>query len=83
MSFTFREEGLVADVVEKVTAADNQGDTEQFERVRAFVLAELEAWPTAPGSPNGVLVETAGHYDSTSRNVTVVIRPVRIGTPED
>lgn len=79
----FRAEGLVADVVEAVEAADNQGDTAQFEAVRAFVLAELEAWPTGPGAPNGVLVEAAGHHDATSRNVTIVIRPMRVGAPED
>ncbi|MFD9444939.1 hypothetical protein [Streptomyces sp. NPDC060001] len=79
----FREEGLIADVVAAVEAADNQGDTGQFEAVRSFVLAELEAWPTGPGAPNGVLVETAGHHDDRSRNVTIVIRPVRIGAPED
>ncbi|MDX3559080.1 hypothetical protein PV729_46815 [Streptomyces europaeiscabiei] len=83
MSFSLRIEGPVADVVEQVTAADNHGDTGQFEAVRALVLAELEAWPTGPGSPNGALVEAAGHYDDLSRNVTVVIRPVRIGLPED
>jgi hypothetical protein len=83
MSFTIRAEGLIADVVEQVTAADNHGDTSQFEAARSFVLGELEAWPTGPGAPNGALVEMAGHYDDTSRNVTVVVRPVRIGAPED
>lgn len=83
MTFNIREEGLVADVAARIEAADNQGDTGQFEAVRALVLAELDAWPTGPGAPNGALVEVAGHYDDTSRNVTVVIRPVRIGTPED
>jgi hypothetical protein len=78
MSFTIRAEGLVADVVEHVTAADNQGDTEQFEAVRAFVLAELETWPT-----DGVTVEASGHHDSASRNITIVLRPLRLGTPED
>jgi exoribonuclease R len=72
----------VADVVEQVTAASGGGDA-QFEAVRAFVLAELEAWPTGPGAPNGALVEMAGHSDDTSRNVTIVVRPVRIGAPED
>lgn len=83
MSFTLRAEGLLADVVEEVESADNHGDTSQFEAVRAFVLAELEVWPTGPGAPNGVLVEAAGHYDEASRNVTIVMRPVRIGAPED
>ncbi|MBE4783902.1 hypothetical protein [Streptomyces caniscabiei] len=80
---SFRAEGLVADVAEAVEAADNQGDTTQFEAVRAFVLAELAAWPTGPGAPNGVLVEAAGHHDATSRNVTIVIRPMRVIAPED
>lgn len=79
----FRTEGLVADVIAAVEAADNQGDLTQFEAVRAFVLAELAAWPTSPGAPNGVLVETAGHHDDRSRNVTIMIRPMRIGAPED
>ncbi|MGX1908993.1 hypothetical protein ACWIID_09040 [Streptomyces phaeochromogenes] len=83
MSFSVRTEGLLADVVETVTSADNQGDTEQFEAVRAFILAELAAWPTEPGAPNGALVEMAGHHDPTSRNVTVVIRPLRIVPAED
>lgn len=83
MSFSMRSEGLVADVVEAVTAADNQGDTEQFEAVRAFVLAELAAWPVGVGAPNGALVEIAGYHDPTSRNVTVVIRPLRIVPAED
>lgn len=83
MSLTIRAEGLLADVVALVEAADNHGDTEQAEAVRAFVLAELEAWPTGPGAPNGVLVEAAGHHDATSRNVTIVIRPMRVGAPED
>ncbi|WP_405543940.1 hypothetical protein OG478_22800 [Streptomyces phaeochromogenes] len=83
MSFTIRAEGLVADVVEQVTAADNSGDTGQFEAVRAFVLAELEAWPTEPGSLNGVMVEAAGHHEPTSRNVTIVMRPMHVGAPED
>ncbi|MDQ1037280.1 hypothetical protein QFZ75_003696 [Streptomyces sp. V3I8] len=83
MSFTLRAEGLLADVVEQVTAADNQGDETQFEAVRAFVLAELEAWPTEPPALNGVLVELAGHHDSSNRNVTVVMRPMYFGPPED
>lgn len=83
MSLTIRTEGLVADVIARVEAADNHGDTEQAEAVRAFVLAELAAWPTGPGAVNGVLVETAGHHDDRSRNVTVVIRPQWIGAPED
>ena len=83
MSLTIRAEGLVADVITEVQAADAHGDTGQAEAVRAFILGELEAWPTGPGAPNGVLVEASGHHDDTSRNVTVVIRPVRIGAPED
>lgn len=83
MSLTIRAEGLVADVIAEVQAADAHGDTGQAEAVRAFILGELQAWPTGPGAPNGVLVEASGHYDDTSRNVTVVIRPVRIGAPED
>lgn len=83
MSFSLRTEGLLADVVERVTAADNQGDTEQFEAVRAFVLAELAAWPTEPPALNGVLVELAGHRDSSNRNVTIVMRPMYFGPPED
>lgn len=83
MSLTIRAEGLVADVIAQVQAADNHGDTEQAEAVRAFVLAELAAWPTGPGAVNGALVETAGSHDDRSRNVTVVIRPVRVGAPED
>jgi hypothetical protein len=83
VSLTIRAEGLVADVIAQVQAADAHGDVWQAEAVRAFVLAELEAWPTGPGAANGVLVETAGFHDDRSRNVTVVIRPVRIGVPED
>ncbi|GHH68594.1 exoribonuclease R [Streptomyces umbrinus] len=83
MSLTIHAEGLLADVIEQVTAADNQGDLTQAEAVRAFILAELEAWPTGEGAPNGVLVEAAGHHDTTSRNVTVMIRPLRLGAPED
>lgn len=83
MSLTIRAEGLLADVIAQVEAADNHGDTGQAETVRAFVLAELAAWPTGEGAPNGVLVEAAGHHDATSRNVTIVIRPMRVGTPED
>lgn len=83
MSFAIREEGLVADVIARIEAADNHGDLTQFEAVRALVLGELQAWPTGPGAPNGALVEVAGHFDDTSRNVTIVVRPVRIGTPED
>lgn len=82
MSFSLHAEGLVADVAEQVTAADSGGDT-QFEAVRAFVLAELEAWPTGEGAPNGVLVDMAGHQDPASRNVTVVMRPQRVGPAED
>ncbi|MDX2667382.1 hypothetical protein [Streptomyces stelliscabiei] len=82
MSFSLHAEGLVADVVEQVTAADSGGDT-QFEAVRAFVLAELEAWPTGEAAPNGVLLDMAGHNDTTSRNATVVLRPKRIGPLED
>ncbi|MFE7073813.1 hypothetical protein ACFU96_27370 [Streptomyces sp. NPDC057620] len=83
MSFNFRTEGLIADVVEEVTAADNPGENPQFERVRAFVLAELEAWPTEPPALNGVLVEVAGFFDSSSRNVTIILRPMYVGPPED
>lgn len=82
MSFSLHAEGLVADVVEQVTAADTGGDT-QFEAVRAFVLAELAAWPTGEAAPNGVLLDMAGHNDATSRNATVVLRPKRIGPLED
>ncbi|MDX3068527.1 hypothetical protein PV518_41360 [Streptomyces sp. ND04-05B] len=83
MSLTIRAEGLLADVIAQVEAADNHGDTGQAETVRAFVLAELAAWPTGEGAANGVLVETAGHHDDRSRNVTIVIRPMRVGAPED
>lgn len=83
MSFSLRTEGLLADVVERVTAADNQGDTEQFEAVRAFVLAELAAWPTEPPALNGVLVDMAGHWEASSRNVTIVLRPMYVGPAED
>lgn len=83
MSFNFRTEGLVPDVVEQVTAAGNPGENPQFEAVRAFVLAELEAWPTEPPALNGVLVELAGFHDTSSRNVTVIMRPMYIGPPED
>lgn len=83
MSFTLRTEGLIADVAEQVTAAANPGDNEQFETVRAFVLSELEAWPTEPPALNGVLVEVAGFHDSASRNVTVILRPMYIGPAED
>ena len=83
MSLTIRAEGLVADVIAQVQAADGHGDTGQAEAVRAFILSELEAWPTGPGAPNGVLVEASGHHDDHSRNVTIVIRPMRVGAPED
>lgn len=79
----FRAEGLIADVIEEVESADNQGDTGQFERIRSFVLAELAAWPTGPGAPNGALVEFAGYHDDASSNATVMMRPVRVGEPED
>lgn len=82
MSFSLHVEGLLADVVEQVTAADSGGDT-QFEAVRAFVLAELEVWPTEPPAMNGVLVDIAGHHEPSSRNVTVVMRPLRVGPAED
>lgn len=82
MSFSLHAEGLVADVVEQVTAADSGGDT-QFEAVRAFVLAELQAWPTEPPALNGVLVDMAGHQDAASRNATIVMRPLRVGPLED
>ncbi|MFL1904753.1 hypothetical protein ACJWDR_37470 [Streptomyces tauricus] len=80
MSFSLHAEGLLADVVEQVTAAE--GD-EQFQAVRAFVLSELEAWPTEPPARNGVLLEIAGHAEAISRNVTVVMRPIHVGPPED
>jgi hypothetical protein len=83
VSLTIRAEGLVADVIAEVQAADNHGDTGQAEAVRAFILGELGAWPTGPGAPNGVLVEASGHHDDRSRNVTIMIRPVRVGAPED
>ena len=83
MSLTISAEGLVPDVIAIVQAASNHGDTEQAEAVRAFVLAELEAWPTGEGAVNGVRVETAGNHDDRSRNVTIVIRPQWIGPPED
>ncbi|WP_060880152.1 hypothetical protein [Streptomyces scabiei] len=82
MSFSLHVEGLVADVVEELSAADTGGDA-QFEAARAFVLAELEAWPTEDGAPNGALVDIAGHADPTSRNATIVIRPKRVGPLED
>lgn len=82
MSFSFRAQDLLANGVEQVTAVDSQGD-EQFESVRAFVLSELEAWPTEPPARNGVLLEFAGHAEATSRNVTVVMRPIHVGPPED
>jgi hypothetical protein len=82
MSFSLHAEGLIADVVEEVTAANSRGDA-QFEAVRAFVLSELQAWPTEPPAPNGVLVDMAGHQDPSSRNVTVVMRPLRVGPAED
>lgn len=82
MSFSLHAEGLVADVAEQVTAADSGGDP-QYEAVRAFVLGQLENWPSGEGAPNGVLVDMAGHQDALSRNVTVVMRPQRVGPLED
>lgn len=79
MSFSIQAAGRVADAIEQVKAATGYGDTSQFDAARAFILAELEAWPVAEHAAAGVLVEGSGHHDATtSRNVTITIRPLHL-----
>jgi hypothetical protein len=82
MSFSIHAAGRIADVIEQVKAHDfGGGDTSQAEAVRAFVLSELQAWPDGPYY-RGVVVESSGHHDGSSRNVTLTLRALHIREPK-
>lgn len=83
MSFSIHAAGRVADVIEQVKAHEYVGDTSQAEAVRAFVLAELEAWPDG-SYYKGVIVEASGHHDQSNRSLTLTVRPlcIREAKPE-
>ncbi|WP_330349563.1 hypothetical protein [Streptomyces sp. NBC_00582] len=83
MSFSIHAAGLVADAVEQVKAAECQGDSSQFEALRALILAELTAWPSSEHGPKGVFVEASGHHDVHSRNLSLTIRPMYIKVPAE
>jgi exoribonuclease R len=83
MSFAIHAAGRIPEAVAQIKAIKQVGtDTSQFDAVRDFVLAELEAWPTAPNSPKGVFVEASGHHDQFTRNLSISIRPLWIREPE-
>lgn len=81
MSFSILAAGTVPDAIEQVKAISWVPENEQAEAVRAYILAQLEAWPVNANSPKGVLVEASGHADNYTRNVTLTIRPLYIRLP--
>lgn len=83
MSFGFTAAGPVPDAVEQVKAVVLTGPANpQFEAAKAFVLAQLEKWPTNANSPKGVFVEASGHADDYTQNLTLTIRPLYLRLPE-
>lgn len=79
MSFSFYKAGTPAQVRAELAADDSfaYGDTSQLDAVKAFISAELAAWPE-PGYYNGVVVEASGHHDASSRNLSISMRPVKL-----
>jgi hypothetical protein len=73
VSFSVHESGPLDYVRERIDAATVHGDPSQFDRVREFIRAELDDFPTAEGI--GVTVSASGHHSETSRNVTISIQP--------
>lgn len=83
MSFGFTAAGRVADAIEQVEAVTMTGPPNpQFDATKAFVLAQLESWPTNANAPKGVFVEASGHADAYSQNLTLTIRPLYLRLPE-
>lgn len=87
MSFSLQAAGTVDQVRAQLAAQDAAqqqvksafSDTSQVDKVRVFILGELDSWPTStdPTKRIGVFVEASGHHDTyTSRNVTLTMRPI-------
>lgn len=76
MSFFIQAAGRIPDAIAQVQAVQYSGNTSQFEAARAYILAELEAWPTDEHAAKGVLVEASGHHDQHTRSITLNIRPL-------
>lgn len=81
MSFSIQAAGLVDDAVEQIKAVKLVGENPQFDETRAFLLAQLAAWPSE-GAAKGVLVEASGHRDGYTQNLTLTIRPLWLRIPE-
>lgn len=76
MSFHLHAAGYVPDTIEAVKAAAGHGDTSQMDAAKAYILSELEQWPTDEKAPRGVIVEASGHHDASTRSVSVKITPL-------
>jgi transketolase N-terminal domain/subunit len=76
MSYSLQAAGKIDDVIKQVKAHEFVGgDTSQAEAAKAFILAELEAWPAATEHRmRGAIVESSGHHDNYSRNISITIR---------
>lgn len=78
MSFGISAAGYVQDVIDKVQSLEGSGDTSQLDAVKAYIVAELEAWPSREdgGGALGVMVEASGHHDGYMRSVMLSIKPL-------
>lgn len=85
MSFSFTAAGTVDQVRAQLDAAQlHGGDTSQADKVRAFLLSEVDEWPKTefPRQVAGLIVEASGHHDATHRSVTLSMRTLWLPTAE-
>jgi hypothetical protein len=78
VSFSFNGVGTVEQARAQIKAANVGADNEQAEKVREFILGELDQWPasTNPDQTIGVYVESSGHCDKYTRSVSLSMRPI-------
>lgn len=85
MSFAFTAAGTTDQVREQLAAAQlHGGDTSQADKVLAFLLSEVDAWPKCsfPGKVAGLIVEASGHHDTAHRSVSVSMRTLWLPVAE-
>lgn len=75
MSFALTLHGTKKGVKRELNNAMSYGDQSQFDAVKAFVTAEIDAMPE---SVIGVAVDVSGHHDQYGRNLTLSIKTLYV-----
>lgn len=80
MTFSYTAAGTIDQVRAQITAIKVYGDNPQAERVREFILSELDDAPakTHGSVLPGLAVEASGHADHTTRYVSITMRQLWI-----